>query len=87
MGGSVIFEDYDTEFGEFTNQRLEWTINSTSELVTCHLKGTILNRDEKPIEVDYRFQVDNDSKGFQTGTIKMLGGANKRRRRGNQSSR
>lgn len=74
MGGYIDLKDYDTGFGNLENQQLGWGFNSTSQLVTCHIKGTVLNDDKKPIEVDYAFQVDNDSNGLSSGTIKMLGG-------------
>lgn len=74
MGGSIDLIDYKTGFGDFNNQRLGWGISTTSKTVVCHVKGTILNDNEKPIEVNYKFQVDNDSEGLSSKTIKMLGG-------------
>jgi hypothetical protein len=74
MGGYIDLKDYDTGFGDLENQQLGWGFSSTSQLVTCHIKGTVLNDDKKPIEVDYTFQVDNDSNGLSSSTIKMLGG-------------
>ncbi|GAB4038705.1 hypothetical protein [Spirosoma jeollabukense] len=75
MGGYIDLKDYDTGFGELENQQLGWGFNSTGKLITCHVKGTVVNDDKKPIEVDYKFQLDNDSNGLSSSTIKMLGGA------------
>lgn len=74
MGGYIDIKDYDTGFGDFENQQLGWGINSTSDLVTCDVRGTMLNDDEQPIEVNFKFQVDNDRTGLKSSTIKMLGG-------------
>lgn len=74
MGGYIDIKDYDTGFGDFENQQLGWGFNSTSGLIICEVRGAMLNDDKEPIEVNFKFQVDNDSDGLSSSTIKMLGG-------------